>query len=398
MKKFLSVALSFLMTVSGCVFASAKDEAGLSFNDGEFIILQISDPQDDPNPSADMINLIELSIAKTNPDLIVFTGDIVEDDIEDKMNSDDVDGEGVTVEGNYEQTLKNVKSTCDAVFSVVEDADIPFAVAVGNNDYKSGITAEDWLGIFEEYDNCLVKDESPDSESRIDFNLEIKSDGKTAFNIWLADSGQTGITSEQIEWYKNESNALKEANGGEAVSSIWFQHIQTADTGNLFEKCDSHSIGAKEKNGKYYRLNPDVASGYFETIQLPGHTSDVFNAWKSQGDVLGAYFGHIHTDGYTGTYDGIELGLTYGCEFAKEGPYGMRVFTVYENDVKNYDSELYVYEGSVKDGNAKLRLSRGYSNDRIKGNLETLRTVLDYAVKILTAYMIIKVIFEFINI
>ena len=68
----------------------------------------------------------------------------------------------------------------------------------------------------------------------------------------------------------------------------------------------------------------------------------------------GAYFGHWHTEGYTGTYDGIELGMTYGCEFAKTGPYGIRVFTIHED--ASYENELYTYEGSVKSGDARLEL------------------------------------------
>lgn len=394
MKKFLSVILSFLLSLFVCISASAESGNVLTFgDDGKFVILQISDPQDDQNPSADMIELIKLSIEKTDPDLIVFTGDIVEDAMENEIVADGEIGEGVVIEGDYEQTLKNVKSVCDAVFSLAENKDIPFAVAMGNNDYKCGVTAEDWLKIFAGYENCLVKDESPDSGSRIDYNLEIKSDdGKTAFNIWVADSGQDEITPEQIEWYKKESDALKSANGGEAVPSIWFQHIQTADIGNLFEKCDSYNIGAMQMFNKYYRLNPHIASGYFTEIRMPGHTSDVFKAWKSQGDVSGAYFGHMHTEGYTGTYDGIELGYTYGCQFAKEGPYGMRVFKICEDDVKDYDSDLYTYEGSVKKGNARLRLSEGYSNPTI----ESVRTVFEYIIKTVTVFTVVKVILNFI--
>jgi hypothetical protein len=71
---------------------------------------------------------------------------------------------------------------------------------------------------------------------------------------------------------------------------------------------------------------------------------------------MGAYFGHWHTEGYTGVWDGIELGFTYGCEFAKPGPYGYRLITVYEDDVENYENVLYTYEGSVKKGDARFEL------------------------------------------
>ncbi len=391
MKKFLSLLLSVLMIFSVCIFAGAENGHTLSFDDnGEFVILQISDPQDDQHPSPDMIKLIELSIEKSNPDLIVFTGDIVEDSISDNNNSDDEkEREGVIVEGDYEQTLKNVKEACKTIFSPAEKAGIPFAIAQGNNDYKSGITVEDWLKIYSEYEYCLVKDESHDDEKRIDYNLEIKSENsKTAFNLWLMDSGQTQITGQQIDWYKKESDALKVANNGEAVPSIWFQHIQTNDIGLLFEECKWYEKGAKKQGNKYYRLNPDIAEGYFESVMsIPKDTSDVFKAWKNQGDVLGAYFGHMHTEGYTGTYDGIELGFTYGCQFAKDGPYGIRTFTLHEDDIRNYDTELYTYEGSVKKGNARLE-------QQTTDNSDTLKKALGYFIK---AVIILKIVITIIR-
>lgn len=357
MKKILCIILAVSMMLSLCISANAVQGDELSFgDDGKFTVLQISDPQDDHYPAYDMVNLIKISIEQTNPDLIVYTGDIVEDS---RAGDIGIDGEsfreGVEVD-SFEQTLSNVKVTCEAVFEEAEKRGIPFAVTQGNNDHKCGITNADWLEIYKTYENCLVADESNDADGRIDFNLEIKgSDGKTAFNIWLMDTASSSVTEEQLEWYKSESAALKEANGGTPVPSILFQHIPTNDMGFFFEECEMWDEGSRLVDGKFYRLNKDIANGYnASAFTIPDDTSVQFKAWKECGDVKGAYFGHWHTEGYTGTYDGIELGMTYGCEFAKTGPYGIRVFTIYENG--NFESELYTYEGSVKRGNARLEL------------------------------------------
>lgn len=351
--------LALALVFSLCVSANANESTELSFgSDGKFTVLQISDTQDDHYPAYDMVNLVKISIEQTNPDLIVFTGDIVEDS---RAGDIGIDGEslreGVEVD-SYEQTLANVTATCKAVFAEAESRGIPFAVCQGNNDYQSGVTNEDWLKIYNSYEYSLTADESSDSEGRIDFNLEIKGkDGKTAFNIWMMDTAKSQVTEEQLAWYKAESAALKAANGGKPVPSILFQHIPTDDIGNLFEECNFWDEGASAgDDGKYYRLNQEIANGYHAGAIIPGATTEQFKAWKECGDVLGAYFGHWHTEGYTGTWDGIELGFTYGCEFAKPGPYGVRVFTIYENDIENYDNELYTYEGSVKTGNARLEL------------------------------------------
>lgn len=360
MKKITSILIVVLMMFSLCITASAEQSDALSFgNDGKFTVLQISDPQDDHYPAYDMVNMIKISIEHTNPDLIIFTGDIVEDS---RAGDFGIDGEnmreGVEVE-DYAQTLENVKTACAAVFAEAEKRNIPFAVTQGNNDYGCGVKNEDWMKIYNSYENCITVDESNDAEGRIDYNLEIKASNsdKTVFNIWLMDTAGSGVTDEQLAWYKAESAALKAANGGKAVPSILFQHIPTGDLGYFFEECNFWDEGATMVDGKFYRLNHDVANGYHASAFTPvSDTSAQFKAWKECGDVLGAYFGHWHTEGFTGTYDGIELGMTYGCEFAKPGPYGVRVFTFNENNIEDYESVLYTYEGNVKLGNARLEL------------------------------------------
>jgi len=361
MKKIISILLAVSVLFSFCITASAESgNTALRFGeDGKFTVLQISDPQDDHYPAYDLINFIKLSIELSDPDLIVFTGDIVEDS---RIGDIGIDGEslreGVEVD-SYEHTLENVKATCAAIFAEAESRNIPFTVCQGNNDYSSGITNEDWLKIYNSYENCIVFDESNDADGRIDFNLEIKASNsdKTAFNIWLSDTRSGGVTDEQLEWYKAESSALKEANGGKPVPSILFQHVPTSDMGLFFEECNMWDEGARLEGGKFYRLNKEVASGYNAGAFTPvADTTAQFKTWKECGDVLGAYFGHWHTEGYTGTYDGIELGMTYGCEFAKTGPYGIRVFTINENDAANYENVIYTYEGSVKKGDARFEI------------------------------------------
>lgn len=366
MRKIIGILLAAAILVSLCTLANAQGNE-LSFgSDGKFTVLQISDPQDDHYPAYDMVNFVKLAIEQTNPDLIIFTGDIVEDS---RIGDIGVDGEsgreGVLIEDDYERTLANVKAACAAVFAEAEKKGIPFAVCQGNNDYKSGVTNEDWLEIYRSYKNCLTVDKSDDEKGRIDFNLEIKgSNGKTVFNIWMMDTGKNSVTDEQLEWYKSESARLKEKNGGQPVPAFVFQHIPTSDIGFFFEECRIWDEGARLVDGKSFRLNKEIANGYNAGAEEPPEdTSAQFKAWKECGDVIGAYFGHWHTEGYTGVYDGIELGLTYGCEFAKIGPHGVRVFTLYEDDIYNYDNKLYTYEGSVKtnDAHFELQIDEAYA-------------------------------------
>ena len=356
MKKLLCIILSVSMLFCIPAVASAQTNT-LQFTDDEFTILQISDPQDDRYAAYDLINFVKLALEETKPDLVILSGDIVEDNRAGDFGIDDENfREGVEVD-TYEETLDNVKVATNNIFSIINDAKIPFAVAQGNNDYASGVTNEDWLKIYSSYEYSLTTDMSNDADGKIDFNLEILgSDGKTAFNIWMMDNGRNGISEEQIAWYESQSNALAASNGGKPVPSILFQHIPVDDMGNLFEECNFWDEGAVIEGGKCYRLNQELADGYYVGAILPGQTTEQFKSWKKQGDILGAYFGHWHTAGWTGVWDGIELGFTFGCEFAKPAPYGIRVFTLHEDDIENYDNELYTYEGSVKKGNARFEL------------------------------------------
>lgn len=368
-KKTSARAAALLLTLVLVLSPTAVLPAGaqtspLRFGgDGTFTVLQITDPQDDHHPARDMLNLIELSIEKAKPDLVIFTGDIVEDERVGDIGIDDESGrEGVYVTKNGEldlpQTLANTRAAATAIFDIVNNAGIPFAVTQGNNDYSSGIGNENWLDIYDDFENCLVTDESDDEEGRIDYNLEILASGddSTAFNFWLMDTKRGDVTAEQIAWYEAESAALKQANGGTPVPAMVFQHIQTKDIWNLFEPCKMWDDGAVANGTEFYRLNKDIANGYYTSTGPIGEESDEFAAWKRQGDVIAAFFGHYHTEGYSGVWNSIELGFTYGCEMAKPGPYGVRVIALHENDIKNYDNDLYRYKGKVDLGTASLDL------------------------------------------
>lgn len=362
MKKIFALLLSCILVFSLCSFAFAKNpERELKFGaDGKFTILHLTDSQDDHFPAWEMLNLVKKSIEESSPDLIIFTGDIVEDR---RIGDMGIDGNPLTegvcekdIKGDviYGKTLENIKLTVKALFDVLESSGVPYVITQGNNDGKCGISNNDWLEIYSQYPNCIVKDMSNDLQDRIDSNLVIyDNDNTPAFNLWLMDTAGGGVSDEQISWYKNRCKELKEQNGGEIVPSLVFQHIQVAEIGNLFEECKTWDEGARPLDGKFYRLNKKIAKGEAYFAYEPGKTSEQFIAWKECGDVLGAFFGHQHIEGFSGIYEGIELGFTYGCQFAKTGPYGYRVITLNEDDILNYDNELFVYSGKVKLGTDK---------------------------------------------
>ena len=90
MKRIISILTATVMLMSFTVFShSEESENELRFKDGKFKILVLSDTQDDHHPAADMLNLVEQAIKEASPDLIVFTGDLVEDSRAGDIGIDD---------------------------------------------------------------------------------------------------------------------------------------------------------------------------------------------------------------------------------------------------------------------------------------------------------------------
>ncbi|MBR6702235.1 MAG: metallophosphoesterase, partial [Clostridia bacterium] len=269
MKKITAAAAALILifTLSFGVYSAGTDKE-LKFSDGKFKILVLSDTQDDHHPAPDMLNLVKKSIEETNPDLIVFTGDLVEDSrIGDIGTDDEPLREGVAVKTakglDKEKTAANVKAASKAVLDIFEASGVPFAVVQGNNDYKVDFSNDEWLSLYSQYKGSLAFDESDDSEGRIDYHLEIKgSDGKAKFNLWIMDTGRHGLNDDQVDWYKKKSSEITENNSGEPVPAIVFQHIQADDIGNLFTECSPFDDGARAKGLKFYRLDPERAAGY----------------------------------------------------------------------------------------------------------------------------------------
>ena len=361
MKKMFAVLLAALLLVAALPAAWAAEPALAFRADGTFTILQISDPQDDAYPAWDMLNLIRTAIETSDPDLIVLSGDLVEDKRVGDLGVDAFPGqEGVNVEDlngnlNYEKTRANVETAVDAILSEIENFGVPYVIALGNNDRKVGLSTEDWLEIPSAYEHCVFFDESADAQGGVDYHVTIQNtSGEDAAVVWLMDTCTGGVSDEQVDWYKETSKAVTASNGGEPVPAFVFQHIQCADIGNLFEACSPADDGARKVDGGYVRLNKEIAGGYNFYGYEPGKTSYEFSAWKECGDVIAAFFGHQHVEGFSGVWDGIELGFTYGCEMAKTGPYGFRVFTLHEENIRDYDNVIYTYSGKVHLGTVQI--------------------------------------------
>ena len=338
MKKLIALLLALCMLCSFLVFTANAEESAeltrLTFGaDGKFTVLQITDPQEDACIADGLIEFIEKSIEATAPDLIVLTGDIVENSRAGDISDSEVFKEGVTVDGDYAATLENAKQAVAQIFAPLEESGIPYAVTQGNNDYSSEVTLEDWMKIYAEYPGCITAEYCDMLSTKVDYYLPVySSDDEPAFGIWMLDNGK-GFGENQLKWLNSYNN------GG--VPGVVFAHVPVDDMGNLYEECKIWDEGALISGAKAYRLNDEIAMGHAEGVIVPGTTTEEFKAYKAK-NVVGAFYGHWHTSGFTGVWDGVTMGLTYGCQFSKLGPYGVRTVTL-DEATGTIDTTLYEY-------------------------------------------------------
>ena len=345
MKKTLSLILSLIMLATcftTSVFAVNKgDDETLKFNkDGKFTILNISDIQDKYPISPITKDYIERTLDKVNPDLVVLTGD-------------NISGYDIPEKEDAEKAIREF-------MDIFQERDIKVAAVFGNHDdEETKSTKEHQLSVYESYD-CYIGEKGFCYKDRVGtYNLPImKSDGSGyGFNLWLTDSGTYNtendfggyacVYKEQIEWYKETSEKLKEENGGKPVPSINFQHIIVPEifdalqqTKILWFGCIIRRKNANNDSTKYYKLPKDAKGMLHEYPCPPYYNNGQFDAMLEMGDVLATVSGHDHENTFEIDYKGIKIinTPTIGFHSYNDVNVGSRVFVIDENDPENFET------------------------------------------------------------
>ncbi len=339
MKKFLSVLLAAVMMISALSVAcyAQESDTALKFNDdGTFRIMQISDIQDGPLLMTATSQFMKDVVEEYQPDLIVLTGD-------------NISGGSCTTKGLTAMAI-------DRFMSIFEKAEVPVAMVFGNHDTESLANKEDQMKMYERYD-CFVGCEGEDLTGCGNYNLPIlSSDGeKIAYNIWCIDSltynrhpesfydvcyyendldGYACVHKDQIDWYVETSNELKQQNGGKPVPSMMFQHIIVPEVYDALVN----------ENGTW--VLPEGVKGNLHEDPCPPHYSNgQFDAIVNQGDVVAMFFGHDHKNSFELPHKGVDLVNTPGVGFSSYGDEGrgVRIIDINENDTSTYETEVVTW-------------------------------------------------------
>ncbi len=362
-KKILCVLLVCVMAAFGCSVMAFADDTALQFNeDGQFKIMLFADSQDDETLEATTTQLMKESLAKYTPDLVIFLGD------------------NTVASGDEKQY-----TAIEALLAPVIEANVPFALVFGNHDQEQGVDKEDLLAMYQEIggDLCLTTDAVPELYGCGNSNLTIlSSDGtKTAFNLWLFDSGSSlhdeegewlgydYVREDQIEWYKSTAAELKAANGGENVPALAFQHIIVPEVYEAMYPALPFAIPEMTYKGVGYIPVPSFSAhtGFIFEPPCPSYYSEgQFDAWVETGDIIGSFYGHDHVNSFTLNYKGIDITTvpTIGCNsYSDELTRGAGLITLDEKDLSTYSYEVAeMYDMALEEGSELTMVDGGKSS------------------------------------
>lgn len=365
MKKIISVLLAVVLVFGLSVSAFAIDvKQPLKFGeDGKFSIMHITDTHLDSDNVDDSVWLIGQALDRENPDLVVITGDNVD-------NDDDAE-----VTKGYITKLMNT----------FEERNIPVAVTFGNHDSERGaMSREDLMAFYNTFSCSVSVDDGPLLTGCGTYNLPImSSDGtKIKFNVWVFDSndyddeGEYGwVKKDQVEWYKTTSDALRLLNGGEKVYSLAFQHIIVPEVYDALKKADGKTVFAFEhifNKGDYYMFDPEnVNYGTLNETPCSGKQNDgQFDAMVEKGDVLAIFTGHDHTNAFGVRHKDIDIMNSLSTRYngdAFSTQYGYRMLVIDENDTSTYESkvvhwyDMITFENMAEFGTNKTAFSVAFT-------------------------------------
>ena len=364
LKKTILCILAALLLVSALptVCFAEKKAPTLAFDrDGNFKILHLTDWHCDyPLPAVHKQLVLE-SLAEAKPDLVVLGGDLSEAANEDQPAA--------------------IQEICE----IFVEAKIPFFITFGNHDYMHGYTIDEMFAFYQQYggEYFIGVDEDPAlfGCGTCSFPIFSNDGSRVAYNIYGFDSGDTvadkgydSVHADQIEWYRSKAEALKEANGGEYVPSVVFQHIIVQEIyDQLFRTAnEKFSMGVREYETVSYDLTPipnlsNMKDGYIFEKPCPGYYNyGQLDAMSKNGDVRAIFCGHDHYNSFTVEIDGVDIVNTPSVKphiFLRKINWGSRIITLHEDG--SYESEVLLAIDLAQKEDSKIISAGGVSRIEI---------------------------------
>lgn len=319
-----------LLLLTFLIQANASD---LRFGkNGKFKIVQVTDAHivaDSVTNSMESIVMLQQVLDAEKPDLVIFTGDIV-------------------TGGKYKEGF-------DMISAPVISRNIPYATILGNHDHEQNLSREEVGKLLMTYPGNLSRMSKTDGMAGIgNFVLEVKGPrgdqvkailycmDSNAYSTIPGVKGYGWFTTEQIDWYKTQSNIYKDQNRGNPLPALAFFHIPLPE----------YSIG-------YTDTTHLLIGNHKEDACAPKINTGMFAAMLMQGDVMGTFVGHDHVNDYIFNY--YNIALAYGRFSGSKNTYtklknGVRIIEMTENE-KGFDTWLRLDDKQVID---KIKFPDGF--------------------------------------
>ncbi len=334
----LSVLLVFGFAMNSFAAADITTATPIRFDEnGNLRVMHVTDNHLGSDNVEETVWLIGEACDREQPDIVVITGDNVE-------NTGDKD---------------YTKHLIDELMGVFEARDIPVAVTFGNHDSENenGMTREELMAYYNTFSCSVSVDDGALLPGCGTYNVPVlaSDSNKVKFNLWVFDSGDydeegryASVLEEQVNWYKAKSDMLALLNGGERVYSLAFQHIIVGEIYDALEKADGKPLFSFEhlyNDGEYYMFDESAVNyGTLNETPCPGYLNHgQFDAMVEKGDVLAMFTGHDHTNAFGVKYKGVDIVNSLSTRFngdAFSTQYGYRIIDVKESDTSTYTTRV----------------------------------------------------------
>ena len=292
----------------------------LSFRpDGTFTIVQFTDTHiaDGEENDQQTLSLMAAVLDSEQPDLVVFTGDVI-------------DGR-IAKDPAYAYSL--------ATQSLVE-RQIKWATVFGNHDDEHNLPKTELLELQRKIPYCCTQAGPVSLPGVGNYSLQIRSthSGKIAASLYCIDShsyaeasvgGYDWVKDAQIRWLSKELKRLHSDRETQLVPALLFLHIPLQEYEEIWHSGDCR--GSKN-----------------ESICCPRLNTGLFAALRLSGRVQGVFAGHDHTNDFSGDLHGIQLcyGRASGYNtYGKEGfQRGARIIQLREGQ-RGFTSWIRLHDG-----------------------------------------------------
>lgn len=355
---------------------------------GTFRVLQLADTQQGPKVSLDTIRLIEALLDRTQPDLVVYTGDQL------KGNA----------RGFRKNTRWEVAETIHKITVPVVQRGIPFTVTFGNHDEQVNLSYAEQRELYAALPGCLMPENGPDPGT---FQLVVQSanGAREAMALYLVDSGgghlgrYEPVMPNQLSWLRGTQLATNEKNGA-VVPGMVFQHIPVPEIYELLQKIPCWRpeavYGLRRRQGCFI-LNKRLCRPWgrlSEPPSVPVENSGEFALLMGTPGIFALFCGHDHRNTFSGWLGHVELGYTPSCGFDSYGAgteRGGRLFVFHEADPAAFETRVYTYRQLV--GRRPVRPVRNAIDTVIPANMEdAARSVMALAGGVLAVAGVVRLV------